>query len=91
MNALISAEGITNYKNAASSSLAFSASGYHNGSNGTVLNEGSFGYYGTSSVNGVYLRNRFFNSSGTGVVSYYRAGGFWSALPKKNKDSLILD
>ena len=76
LTALVSAEGITNYTNAASSALAFSASGYRNHSNGSVGNEGSYGFYWASSVNGTYARYRHFNSSGTNASSFYRAYGF---------------
>ena len=76
MTALASAEGITNSTTAASSSLAFSASGYRNNSNGTVFSEGSAGYCWTRSVNGTYARYRHFNSSGTNTYSGDRAFGF---------------
>ena len=76
MTALVSAEGITNYTTAASSSLAFPASGGRSNSNGTVYNEGSTGYYWASSVSGTLARSRNFFSSGTNTNSLYRASGF---------------
>ncbi len=76
MNALVSAESITNYTTAASSSLAFSASGFRNGSSGAVGNGGSLGYYWTSSVNGTNARYRDFGGSSTITDSVNRAFGF---------------
>lgn len=76
MNALVSAEGITNYTTAASSSLAFSASGIRTVSSGTVNLEGSYGSYWASSVSGTNARYRYFNSSGASTDSGSRALGF---------------
>ena len=76
MNALISALGITNRINAAGSPLAFSASGSRFTSNGTVENQGSFGYYWTSSVDGFDARRCNFYSNGTNTLSSARGYGF---------------
>ena len=76
MTALVSAEGISNYTNAASSSLAFSASGIRDHSNGTVGVEGSYGYYWTSSVVSIFARYRRFYNSGTSTGSNRRGYGF---------------
>ena len=76
MNNLFSAEGINNIFSAASSSLAFSTSGIRYFSNGTVFNEGSSGYYWTSSVSGTNASSRYFDSGSTFAGSNYRAVGF---------------
>ena len=75
MDNLVSAESIINTSSAASSSLAFSASGYRNYSNGTVNNEGSGVDYWTSSVSGTLARSRYFISGGTSANSINRANG----------------
>ena len=75
MNALISALGISNYVTAAGSPLAFSASGHRSYSIGTVDEEGSFGYYWTSSVDYVYARYLRFSPSSATIVNRQRAGG----------------
>ncbi len=76
MNNLVSAESIINTSSAASSSLAFSASGYRLNSNGTVNNVGSHADYWTSTVSGTNARHRVFLSGDTYTYSNYRAFGF---------------
>ena len=60
MNALVSAEGITNQATAASSSLAFSISGFRGGIDGIFNNGNSGSYYWSSTVDGTTVSNRYF-------------------------------
>lgn len=76
MSTLISAESITNHTTAASSSLAFSAAGGRNNTNGVVFNEGSFGYYWSSSVSGSLSGRRYMSSSGTSISNQARSVGY---------------
>ncbi len=78
MTALVSAESISNDIDAASSSLAFSASGVRLYSDGAVDFEGIYGDYWTSSIsldaiNGA--RRRYFSNFGTNTNSNFRAKG----------------
>ncbi len=80
MTALISAEGITDYTTSASSSLAFSASGSGDFSNGAVTDVGSRSYYwSSSSVDGTWYtgaHSRHFYDSSTSTNSLVRAYSF---------------
>ena len=75
-NALVTAASITNYTNAASSNLAFSAPGGRNYSTATLNSHASFGRYWSSSVSGSYVYLRHFYSSGTDLNTVYRGYGF---------------
>ena len=76
MDALVSAEGITNMATAADSPLAFSASGSRNFTGGAVLiNVGSNGYYWTSSVSGSFSTSRKFSTS-TSFNTNFWSGGY---------------
>lgn len=73
---LVSAAGITNYTNAASSTLKFSAPGWRSNVNGGLNNIGNWGMYWTSTVSttngGVWISL----SGSTAVTSRLRAYGF---------------
>lgn len=75
VNTLVSNEVITNYTSAASSALAFSASGGRVNTDGSLDFQGDLGFYWSSSVNGTDADNRDFSISGTAVGSSSRAGG----------------
>lgn len=75
MTALVTAEGITNYTNAASSSIALSAPGYHFFSDGLMYSQSDVGYYWSSTVSGHVSRARYFQASATVASSTRRAFG----------------
>ena len=76
MTTLVSDEGITDYTNAASSSLAFTTTGNRRSSDGSITNEGVLGLYWSSTISGAYARNRNFSSSSANAFSGNRAFGF---------------
>jgi uncharacterized protein (TIGR02145 family) len=75
LSQLVTDASITNYTNAASSNLAFTAAGYRRRSNGTLPTVGSEGYYWSSTVSGTLARRLYFNSSSANMITNYRGGG----------------
>jgi len=75
LNTLVTNEAITNYTTAASSALAFSASGGRINTDGTVSFQSDLGFYWTSTVNGTDSDIRDFSISGTAISTSSRAGG----------------
>jgi hypothetical protein len=65
-----------NAAGAFASPLKLPVAGYRAGSNGSLGQVGSLGYYWSSTVAGTSSRNLGFNSSNTNVYSNYRALGF---------------
>jgi len=65
LTALVTAAGITNRSNAASSNLKFSSAGYRYSANGTLSTAGIAGFYWSSSVSSAYAIQRRFYSSWT--------------------------
>ena len=68
LTALFTAAGITNYTNAASSVLKFSATAVRS-STGALGISGSHGYYWSSSVSGISVSSRYFDSGSTYTFS----------------------
>ena len=61
---LVSDEGITNYNTAFSSSLKLTAAGYRFRSDGSLLSQGSFGFFWSSSPNGTTAYSLYLSSIG---------------------------
>ena len=72
----VSAAGVTNYTNAASSSLRLSAAGYRNTYDGSFNGAASNGSYWSSSVSGTNASLRGFDSGSTSTAGNNRAYGF---------------
>jgi uncharacterized protein (TIGR02145 family) len=65
LNTLVTSASITNSATAASSTLKFTLPGYRDNSNGSMNSEGAYGFYWNTSVNGIYVGCRIFNSVNT--------------------------
>jgi uncharacterized protein (TIGR02145 family) len=65
-----------NAAGAFASALKLPLAGARVGSNGSLVNVDSFGYYWSSTVSGANARNLNFLSSNAGMNAYYRAIGF---------------
>ncbi|QQS61275.1 MAG: hypothetical protein IPN70_05320 [Candidatus Moraniibacteriota bacterium] len=73
---LVSAEGITDSATAYASTLKLSVAGYRHRSSGGFGNQGSYGFYWSSSVSGTLALNLYFNSGSVNPAnSYDRANG----------------
>jgi uncharacterized protein (TIGR02145 family) len=65
---LVSDEEITNYTTAYSSSLKLTVAGRRSNSDGSLLNQGSFGFYWSSSPDSIYADYLDFSSSGVSTT-----------------------
>jgi len=65
-----------NAAGAFASPLKLPVAGFRNGSNGSLNDVGSLGYYWSSTVDGAYSRYLHFNSSDAYLNSYFRAYGY---------------
>ncbi len=75
--ALVSAAGITNGPTAYASALKLPYAGYRGYSNAGLIGQGSGGYYWSSTPNGIYAYNLYFNSTAVGPANNnIRAYGF---------------
>ena len=77
LGAEVTAYNITNSAEAFASPLKFTVPGYRVYNTGDLANEGSYGYYWTSSVDGSTnaVARRYFSPTGTGGDTGYRASG----------------
>ena len=75
--AWVGAAGVTNAATAYASTLKLPLAGYRLNSNASLLSQGSYGNYWSSSPTGAYSYYLYFNSSSVDpAYSYYRAFGF---------------
>ena len=75
-NTLVTAASITNSASAASSILKFTVPGYRYQFDGLLSNQGTNGYYWSSTVSGTSARSLSFGSTAAYTNTNYRADGF---------------
>ena len=75
LSTLVTAAGITNYTNAASSKLKFSVAGHRNCNFGTLDTAGDYSICWSSSVSGTDASYRLFSSSSTDALISSRSAG----------------